>query len=264
MKASPPSSTVLRFARDAPSAPRGGDASESGIDADRDGAADSAAEAAPLACTSPRTCPADLALQPGLDRPVTTARCCIDDLCSNTPPASGADVKDLAIRVSSYDQSCSVDSPRRLVPTAPLRPVRGAHRQPRWCPLGCRQRAPSYDRPVSDSPYRVPVPRPPDPYLVAWANLRRRKAFAWAAVLLWALALTVTVPAIVARAPVVSIAAAVTVVCWVSGIVGKVALAHFRCPRCGSSFYGERRTRAPWSSACVTCGIEIGTPKYRD
>jgi hypothetical protein len=95
---------------DAPSAPRGGDASESGIDTDRDGAADSAAEAAPLACTSPRTCPADLALQPGLDRPVTTARCCIDDLCSNTPPASCADVKDLAIRVSSYDQSCSVDS----------------------------------------------------------------------------------------------------------------------------------------------------------
>jgi hypothetical protein len=106
------------------------------------------------------------------------------------------------------------------------------------------------------------VPRPPDPYLVAWANLRRRKAFAWAAALLWALAFTVTLPAIVARARVVGIAAAVTAVCWVSGIVGNIVLAHFRCPRCGSCFYGARRTRAPLSSACVTCGIEIGTAKY--
>ena len=127
---------------------------------------------------------------------------------------------------------------------------------------GCRWRAASYDRPVSESPYRVPVPRPPDPYIVAWANLGRRKAFAWAAALLWALAFTVTLPAIVARARVVGIAAAVTAVCWVSRIVGNIVLAHFRCPRCGSSFYGARRTWVPWSSACVTCGIEIGTPKY--
>jgi hypothetical protein len=131
-------------------------------------------------------------------------------------------------------------------------------------PTGGRsaRRVPSYDRPVSDSPYRVPAPRPPDPYLVAWANLRRRKAFAWAAALLWALAFTITLPAIVARARVVGIAAAVTAVCWVSGIVGNIVLAHFRCPRCGSNFYGARRTRAPWSSACVTCRIEMGTPKY--
>jgi hypothetical protein len=98
-------------ASDVPSAARGGDASsETGIDSGRDGAADSAAQAAPLACTSPLACPPDLALQPGLDRPETTARCCIDDLCSYTPPASCADVSDLAIVVSSYDQSCSVDS----------------------------------------------------------------------------------------------------------------------------------------------------------
>lgn len=122
--------------------------------------------------------------------------------------------------------------------------------------------AASYDRPVSDSPYRVPVPRPPDPYLVAWANLRRRRAFAWAAALLWALAFTVTLPAIVARARMVGIAVAVTAVCWVSRIVGNIMLAHFGCPRCGSSFYGGRRTRAPWSLECVTCGIAIGTPKY--
>jgi hypothetical protein len=129
--------------------------------------------------------------------------------------------------------------------------------------LECKPRAASYDRPVSDSPYRVPVPRPPDPYLVGWANLRRRKAFAWAAALLWALAFTVTLPAMVARTRVVGIAAAVTVVCWVSRIVGNIVLVRFRCPRCGSSFYGARRTRAPWwSSACVTCGIAIGTPNY--
>ena len=79
-------------------------------DSGRDGAADSAVEAAPLACTSPLTCSAD--------RPAV-ARCCIDGLCSYTPPASCpscggygscADAGDLAIVVSSYDQSCSVDS----------------------------------------------------------------------------------------------------------------------------------------------------------
>jgi hypothetical protein len=74
------------------------------------GVADSSAQAAPRACTSPLTCPADPALEPGLDRPETAARCCVDDLCSYTPPASCADVKDLAIAVSSYDESCSVDS----------------------------------------------------------------------------------------------------------------------------------------------------------
>src|ERR1019366_2735768 len=69
----------------------------------RDGAGDSAVEAAPLACTSPLTCSAD--------RPAV-ARCCIDGLCSYTPPASCpscggngscADAGDLAIVVSSYD-----------------------------------------------------------------------------------------------------------------------------------------------------------------
>jgi hypothetical protein len=86
----------------APSAPRGADgSSESGIDSGRDGAVDSAAEAAPLACTMPSDCLPDR---------LSAARCCIDGLCSYSPPASCADVKDLAIVVSSYDQSCSADS----------------------------------------------------------------------------------------------------------------------------------------------------------
>lgn len=36
--------------------------------------------------------------------------CCIDDVCTNTPPVSCADAGDLAIAVSSYDRSCLVDS----------------------------------------------------------------------------------------------------------------------------------------------------------
>jgi hypothetical protein len=72
-------------------------ATESGGDSGRDGAVESAAEAASLACTMPFDCEGP-------------TRCCINGVCSNTPPASCADARELAIMVSSYDQSCSVDS----------------------------------------------------------------------------------------------------------------------------------------------------------
>lgn len=70
---------------------------ESGGDFGRDGAVDSGAEAASLACATPLDC-----------RGPTL--CCIDGVCSKTPPASCADAGELAIVVSNYDQSCSVDS----------------------------------------------------------------------------------------------------------------------------------------------------------
>jgi hypothetical protein len=70
---------------------------DSGGDYGRDAAIESDAEAGPLACTMPADCRG----------PVL---CCIGGFCSDAPPASCADAGELAIMVSSYDQSCSVDS----------------------------------------------------------------------------------------------------------------------------------------------------------
>jgi hypothetical protein len=84
------------------SAALGTDGSSDGVAGGPDAhAADSATEAAPLACTMPSDCPYNLQ---------TATRCCVDDLCAAPPPASCADAGELAILVSSYDQSCSVDS----------------------------------------------------------------------------------------------------------------------------------------------------------
>jgi hypothetical protein len=140
---------------------------------------------------------------------------------------------------------------------------RASVRRIRNCPprRGAGRRAPSYAGPVSDAPYRVQPPRPPDPYLVAWAKLRRRRALAWGGFLLWAFAFTAFVVALAAQARAVGVTAVVAVMCWGSGIAGALILGHFRCPHCSAIFYGLRRPRAPWSDACIACGIAIGTPK---
>lgn len=118
-----------------------------------------------------------------------------------------------------------------------------------------------YDRPVSDSPYRVPVPRPPDQYLVAWRDLRRRRTAALPSFLLCLpiYAITsgvVTGPATCLKLPLVAIIIAAFVHSY-----------RFRCPRCARAFLLR-----PWSldprahsrdsqRQCIHCGIAIGTPK---
>src|SRR5262249_37431887 len=38
---------------------------------------------------------------------------------------------------------------------------------------------------VSETPYRVPAPKLPDPYLAVWKDYRRRRALMWAMLIAW-------------------------------------------------------------------------------
>jgi hypothetical protein len=117
---------------------------------------------------------------------------------------------------------------------------------------------------VSEAPYREQPPKPPDPWLAAWARLRRRRAVALWAALLSALAFTVLVVAVVAKANrSASIAGVSMVAGWITWIAVRSVLRAFPCPRCDSTFHGSGRGETlPWADACAGCGIAIGTPKY--
>jgi hypothetical protein len=112
---------------------------------------------------------------------------------------------------------------------------------------------------VSDSPYRVPEPqppRPPDPYLEAWRDLRRRRTVTWAAAAAWVVFGVAT-----------SLIRERTVFVWLL-LMALVVAAQFRatlfpCPKCRESFGGTRFgfPRYPSGNECSHCGIVVGTPK---
>jgi hypothetical protein len=114
---------------------------------------------------------------------------------------------------------------------------------------------------VGESIYRVPAPKPvpPDPYLLAWASLRRRRVTMWIMLLAWlplgAVAMAclgywgwfIVFPHFAAF--------------WVSAVM----MACFRCPHCGELF---AKKSVPWNDPinafvrrCVHCGICTGTPR---
>lgn len=108
---------------------------------------------------------------------------------------------------------------------------------------------------MSDTPYREPAPRPPDPYLVAWADLRKRRRAAVAVMVTAGTAMVVvtSVPhGILAAVP----------ACVLLGYFWRNRLSKFLCPACGktfgrlaSGFHNEFTLR------CLHCGIVVGTPK---
>jgi hypothetical protein len=110
---------------------------------------------------------------------------------------------------------------------------------------------------VPDTPYRAPLPIPPDPYEKAWDDVRRRRRLATIAHVPWLTAFGLTIALQSFGSYVVT-----------GGLfaVGWAAMIHdglFRCPRCSHYF---KRTAARGrlsfdSSRCAWCGIQIGTPK---
>jgi hypothetical protein len=105
---------------------------------------------------------------------------------------------------------------------------------------------------VSGKPYREPLPVPPDPYLLAWEDLRRRRAAMLragilcvpvsllAATLVGGPGLMVTLPAMGAAA------------------LASLRWSTFECPRCGQYFMGRRSST---DRACARCGLKEGTPR---
>jgi hypothetical protein len=135
---------------------------------------------------------------------------------------------------------------------------------------------------VPDLPYREPLPVKPDPYMVAWAELRRRRiigrvAFGFNVLLVPLLARSLLrVQAEIDQAfqcdpgpchvfpgllreradllherAVVLWAACLLVAIWAAASIYRQNL---RCPHCGWHFARRRRK-------CRHCGIPVGTPR---
>lgn len=103
-------------------------------------------------------------------------------------------------------------------------------------------------------------PVPPDPYLVAWAELRRRRVLAVTSFfLLPATVVAMDIP-VVARA-----GGAPMLASTVAILVLTLRARFFRCPHCRKPFSARFRlfasARLPWHRHCLHCRIEMGTAK---
>ena len=108
---------------------------------------------------------------------------------------------------------------------------------------------------VSEDPNRAPMPAAePDPYLVAWADLRQRRRamlLSLGAYLLGGLAALA-----IGRGPATRLV--LLVLCGVCLVVTAWAR-RFRCPLCGERFSRGRRDGL-LNRWCAHCRIGIGTP----
>jgi hypothetical protein len=127
---------------------------------------------------------------------------------------------------------------------------------------GARRQRRGYLLSVTESLYRVSAkpPTPPDPYLLAWAKLRRRRATVWAMVLMFpvvGLAATALVDRSWMMFVIFPYLAALFVSSWMAS--------YFECPHCGGNFAKKHAWagdfRENFLSRCVHCGIAMGTPQ---
>jgi hypothetical protein len=106
---------------------------------------------------------------------------------------------------------------------------------------------------VTDA-YREQPPKPPDPYLVAWADLRRRRRLSFVS----------GVPVLLASIgclflPEYWLALSLLLFATVASFACGRSVARFPCPHCGKRFSTTPTWRPPWN--CDYCGIAVGTPK---
>jgi predicted RNA-binding Zn-ribbon protein involved in translation (DUF1610 family) len=152
-----------------------------------------------------------------------------------------------------------IASPRR----GPERPPNGSSNRSKKA-SGPRHARDSleYNPNVVDPPYRVAAPATHDPYLAAWAVLKRRRVIARVA----------SVGAVGLVAPTVAVAftsgaaqevATAVVVSWVAVgvILFWLSLPTFLCPDCGTEFFRSSIVQVGFSNRCAGCGIVIGTAK---
>jgi hypothetical protein len=105
---------------------------------------------------------------------------------------------------------------------------------------------------VRDAPYRAPLPVPPDPYAVAWADLRRRRVWTFVFMIAYLVTLLGVFYATRLHLP----GSGPASVAWglLSAVSSFLYPTHrFRCPHCGHK-------EAVWKK-CSACGIRVGTPK---
>jgi hypothetical protein len=108
----------------------------------------------------------------------------------------------------------------------------------------------------SDEPYRAAPPLLPDPYLLAWARLRRRQRAAQFTMLgmipIWFLCATARYDAVTfAILPMACVFVA-------TAFVTRRRLTRFPCPGCLRPFVWSRRFKN--DLRCWHCGLKFGTP----
>ncbi len=149
----------------------------------------------------------------------------------------------------------AIECPRACrSPTAWSRDVAGAreHGTTRLVPRE------TYHLIMAEEPYRAPMTVEPDPYVVLWAKLRRRRRMLVRAASVASIAVTIlgTMTIGVLALLVVPLLIPLWALVWAQA-------SRFPCPHCGETF----GPRDGWLLGrglhrnCVRCGIEIGTPK---
>jgi hypothetical protein len=112
---------------------------------------------------------------------------------------------------------------------------------------------------MTEPPYRAPASLPPDPYLVAWATLRRRRLLRRIAVGVLAYALASTIAVTFMLHGVALLVVALLMVCVVYVIVAVQRRRPFLCPRCGDSFFWGPAAEIGFARHCNACGLAAGT-----
>jgi hypothetical protein len=108
---------------------------------------------------------------------------------------------------------------------------------------------------MADSPYRAPEPPPPDPYEVAWSDLRRRRK--WLIGCLVGLGVAYLLRAGSEHGFVSTPVVVMTLLTIVVSIYGE----SFRCPSCGERFCRRGIVHSGFAPRCLHCRIAMGTPK---
>jgi hypothetical protein len=107
---------------------------------------------------------------------------------------------------------------------------------------------------VGDSIYRVSAPKPPvppDPYLLAWASLRRRRMAMWISWFAW-LPIGAVVMPLLGR-----VGQLVVFLDLAAFVMSGHLIDVFRCPHCREAF----AKKSILASRCFSCGISVGTPR---
>jgi hypothetical protein len=116
---------------------------------------------------------------------------------------------------------------------------------------------------VGEGIYRVPAPKPPvppDPYLLAWASLRRRRVTMWISFLTW-----LPVAGVATRL-LGDLALLIVLPHVATFIVSTFIATYFRCPHCRELFAKKSAFEISTPNelavrGCVNCDIRVGTPR---
>jgi hypothetical protein len=107
---------------------------------------------------------------------------------------------------------------------------------------------------VGESIYRVPTPKPLDPYLSAWASLRRRRVVMWISFL--AVLMSLVAMPLLGR-----LSAFIVFPLMATLSVSWLMTSYFRCPHCREAFARGDTAHEQFARSCGRCGIRVGTPR---